>query len=46
MFQAISQRIRELSDRNYFRVAGSNAPEMVLMFIPIESAFVEGLESR
>jgi len=43
--QAISQRIRELSDRNYFELPGLNAPEMVFMFIPIESAFVEALKA-
>ena len=43
--QAISQRIRELSDRNYFELPGLNAPEMVFMFIPIESAFVDALKA-
>lgn len=43
--QAIGQRIRELSDRNYFELPGLNAPEMVFMFIPIESAFVEALKA-
>lgn len=42
---AIGQRIRELSDRNYFDLPGLNAPEMVFMFIPIESAFVEALKA-
>ena len=37
---AISSRIRELSERNYFELPGLNSPEMVFMFIPIESAFV------
>lgn len=40
---AISSRIKELSDRNYFELPGLNSPEMVFMFIPIESAFVEAL---
>jgi DNA recombination protein RmuC len=43
--QAIGQRIRELADRNYFDLPGLNAPEMVFMFIPIESAFVEALKA-
>lgn len=43
--QAIGQRIRELADRNYFDLPGLNAPEMVFMFIPIESAFVEALRA-
>jgi DNA recombination protein RmuC len=42
---AIADRIRELSDRNYFEIPGINSPEMVFMFIPIESAFVEALKA-
>ncbi|GGJ78316.1 DNA recombination protein RmuC [Pseudomonas matsuisoli] len=42
---AISMRIRELADRHYFDLPGLNAPEMVFMFIPIESAFVEALKA-
>ncbi|MFA5678828.1 MAG: DNA recombination protein RmuC [Pseudomonas sp.] len=42
---AFGQRIRELSDRNYFDLPGLNAPEMVFMFVPIESAFVEALKA-
>lgn len=42
---AIGHRIKELSDRNYFDLPGLNAPEMVFMFVPIESAFVEALKA-
>ncbi|RFC37274.1 MAG: DNA recombination protein RmuC [Candidatus Nitrotoga sp. SPKER] len=42
---AISSRIKELSDRNYFELPSLNSPEMVFMFIPIESAFVEALRA-
>lgn len=42
---AIGQRIKELSDRHYFELPGLNAPEMVFMFVPIESAFVEALKA-
>lgn len=42
---AFSQRIRELADRSYFDLPGLNAPEMVFMFVPIESAFVEALKA-
>ena len=42
---AFGQRIRELADRNYFELPGLNAPEMVFMFVPIESAFVEALKA-
>jgi DNA recombination protein RmuC len=41
---AVAERIRELSERNYFELPGLNSPEMVFMFIPIESAFVEALK--
>jgi len=42
---AIRQRIQELGDREYFQLPGLNAPDMVFMFIPIESAFVEALKA-
>ncbi len=42
---AIADRIKELSDRHYFELPGLNSPEMVFMFIPIESAFVEALRA-
>lgn len=42
---AIGQRIKELSDRHYFELPGLNTPEMVFMFVPIESAFVEALKA-
>ncbi|PVZ15925.1 MULTISPECIES: DNA recombination protein RmuC [unclassified Pseudomonas] len=42
---AVAARIKELSDRHYFQLPGLNAPEMVFMFVPIESAFVEALKA-
>lgn len=42
---AIASRIAELADRKYFDLPGLNTPEMVFMFIPIESAFVEALRA-
>jgi DNA recombination protein RmuC len=42
---AIGDRIRELADRTYFDLPGLNSPEMVFMFIPVESAFVEALKA-
>ncbi len=42
---AISERINELADRSYYELPGLNSPEMVFMFIPIESAFVEALKT-
>ncbi len=41
---SVANRIKELADRNYFELPGLNSPEMVFMFIPIESAFVEALK--
>jgi DNA recombination protein RmuC len=43
--RAVSNRIQELSDRSYFALPGLNSPEMVFMFVPIESAFVEALRA-
>jgi len=42
--QAVSDRINELADRDYYRLPGLNSPEIVIMFIPIESAYVEALK--
>lgn len=44
--KAVSDRIKELSDRDYFKLPGLNSPEIVFMFIPIESAFVEALRAN
>lgn len=43
--KAISDRITELSDRAYYHLPGVNSPEMVFMFIPVESAFVEAVKA-
>ncbi len=43
--QAIADRISELADRRYFALDNLNTPEMVFMFIPVESAFVEALRA-
>ncbi len=42
---AISDRISELSERHYYDLPGLKSPEMVFMFIPIESAFVEAVRA-
>jgi DNA recombination protein RmuC len=42
---ALSSRIKELSDKNYFELPGLKSPEMVFMFVPIESAFVEAIKA-
>jgi DNA recombination protein RmuC len=43
--EAVASRIKELSNRHYFDLPGLNTPEMVFMFIPVESAFVEALKA-
>ena len=43
--QALSDRINELSGKNYFELPGLSSPEMVFMFVPIESAFVEAIRA-
>lgn len=42
---AVANRIKDLADRDYYKLPGLNSPEMVFMFIPIESAFVEALKA-
>ncbi len=42
---AFASRIKELADRDYYKLPGLNSPEMVFMFVPIESAFVEALKA-
>lgn len=42
---AVGSRIKELANRDYYKLPGLNSPEMVFMFIPIESAFVEALKA-
>ena len=42
---AVAARIKELADRDYYKLQGINSPEIVFMFIPIESAFVEALKA-
>jgi len=42
---AMGARIKELAERDYYKLPGLNSPEMVFMFVPIESAFVEALKA-
>ena len=42
---AVGDRINELADKEYGKLPGLNSPEMVFMFVPIESAFVEALKA-
>lgn len=41
----MGQRISELAKRDYYKLPGLNSPEIVFMFVPIESAFVEALKA-
>lgn len=41
---SMRDRIKELADRDYYKLPGMNSPEIVFMFVPIESAFVEALK--
>lgn len=41
--QAVGARILELAEREYHKLPGLNSPEVVIMFIPIESAYVAAL---
>lgn len=42
---AVKARLNELADKSYYRLEGLNSPEVVIMFIPIESAYVEALKA-
>lgn len=42
---AMRARIQELAQRNYDKIPELNSPELVFMFVPIESAFVEALKA-
>lgn len=42
--QAVRERITELADRHYYDLPGLNSPEVVVMFVPVESAYVEALK--
>lgn len=43
--KAISQRIKELSERFYYKSPDINSPELVIMFIPIEPAFIAAFKN-
>lgn len=43
--RAISDRIQELSARTYHELPGLNTPEIVFMFMPIESAFADAMRA-
>ncbi|WP_419146917.1 DNA recombination protein RmuC [Pseudoalteromonas 'SMAR'] len=44
--EAVTARIKELGSKSYERLPGLNSPEVVIMFIPVESAFVEAVKHK
>lgn len=42
---AFSARVAELAERDYAALPGLNAPDMVFMFVPIESAFADAMRA-
>src|SRR5690606_15541364 len=40
---AMRAHVRGLGDKDYARLEGVNAPDLVLMFVPVEAAFLEAL---
>ncbi|MFT5760421.1 MAG: DNA recombination protein RmuC [Alteromonadaceae bacterium] len=42
---AVRDRINELANKEYYKLPGLNSPEVVVMFIPVESAYVAALKA-
>jgi DNA recombination protein RmuC len=42
---ALRERMKELSEREYFKLAGLQTPEVVILFVPIESAYAEAIKA-
>lgn len=40
---ALRTHMRQLGDKDYSRLEGLNSPDLVLMFVPVEGAFLEAL---
>jgi len=40
---ALRAHVRGLGEKNYAQLQGVNAPDLVLMFVPVEAAFLEAL---
>ena len=40
---AMKNHVRELGDKDYSRLQGLTSPDLVLMFVPVEAAFLEAL---
>lgn len=41
--QALRNHVRQLGEKDYSRLPGPNSPDLVLMFVPVEPAFLEAL---
>ncbi|GAB2500938.1 DNA recombination protein RmuC [Arenimonas alkanexedens] len=41
--QALRNHVKQLGDKDYSRLEGLTSPDMVLMFVPVEAAFLEAL---
>jgi DNA recombination protein RmuC len=42
---AVRARLMELANKDYYKLENINSPEVVIMFLPIESAYVEALKA-
>lgn len=42
---ALRDRMKELSDKEYSKLPGLIAPEVVILFVPIESAYMEAIKA-
>lgn len=42
--QALRNHVKDLSEKNYSRLKTVNCPNFVLMFLPLEAAYIEGLK--
>ena len=42
---ALRDRMKELSDKEYAKLPGLVAPEVVILFVPIESAYMEAIKA-
>lgn len=40
---ALRSHVRQLGEKDYSRLQGVNAPDLVLLFVPVEGAFLEAL---
>ncbi len=40
---AVRNHVRQLGDKDYTRLEGMQSPELVLMFVPVEAAFLEAI---